>query len=294
LKLKPGEYAHPRVSPDGSLLAVGLSVGRESDILTYNLSGQAESKRLTFEGNNRFPVWSADSKRVTFQSALDGARAIFWQPFDGSGKREQLTKPAPGEQHIPESWSRHGTHLLFSVFKDAKYSLWVLTLDGKKAQPFGGVRSNEPSSATFSPDGRWVAYAINDGPGGFSSPNRGVYVQPFPATGERYQAPKRVLDFHPRWAPDAKSIFYIPSAARPTVSVPITTRPAVDFGTPVELPGAPKPLLLSSEMRGYDVLPDGRFISIVPTSDDGSLTLNSELRVVMNWFEELKRLSPVK
>ena len=90
------------------------------------------------------------------------------------------------------------------------------------------------------------------------SPNRGIFVQPFPATGEQHQAPKRVIDFHPLWAPDGKSIFYVPGAARSTVSVPITTRPAVTFGTPVELPRAPKPLLLAPDVRGYDVLPDGR------------------------------------
>ena len=118
-------------------------------------------------------------------------------------------------------------------------------------------------------------------------------MQPFPATGEQHQAPRRVLDFHPLWAPDGKSIFYVPSAARSTVSVPITTRPAVTFGTPVELPRAPKPLLLSPDVRGYDVLPDGRFISVVPASEDGSAPI-TEFRVVLNWFEELKRLAPVK
>ena len=162
-----------------------------------------------------------------------------------------------------------------------------------RAAPFGNVLSNSPLSATFSPDGRWIAYAAGDATGGIMSPNRGVFVQPFPATGEQHQAPKRVIDFHPLWAPDGKSIFYVPSAARSTVSVPITTRPAVAFGRAVELPRAPKPLLLAPDVRGYDVLPDGRFISVVPTSEDGSAPM-TEFRVVLNWFEELKRLAPVK
>jgi hypothetical protein len=80
--------------------------------------------------------------------------------------------------------------------------------------------------------------------------------------------------------PDGKSIFYIPAAASSTVSVPITTRPAVTFGAPVELPRTPKPSLLSHEVRGYDVLPDGRFISVVPASEDGSAPI-TEFRVVL-------------
>jgi Tol biopolymer transport system component len=261
----------------------------------YDLSEQTEIRRLTFGGNNRFPVWSGDGRRVTFQSGRDGDRAIFWQSADGASGAERLTKPAQGEEHIPESWSRDGKRLLFSVFKDAKFSLWVWTLDGRSSAPFGNVLSNAPLSATFSPDGRWIAYAATEAAGGIISPNRGVFVQPFPATGEQHQAPKRAIDFHPLWAPDGKSIFYVPSAARSTVAVPITTHPAVAFGTPVELSRAPKPLLLAPDVRGYDVLPDGRFIGVVPVSADGSASAPfTEFRVVLNWFEELNRLAPTK
>jgi eukaryotic-like serine/threonine-protein kinase len=291
LKLRSADYVHPRVSPDGRVLAVGQNTGRESDIWIYDLSEQSEIRRLTYGGNNRFPVWSGDGRRVTFQSGRDGDRAIFWQSANGASGAERLTKPAQGEEHIPESWSRDGKRLLFSVFKDAKFSLWVWTLDGRSSAPFGNVLSNSPLSATFSPDGRWIAYAATDV--GIMSPNRGIFVQPFPATGEQHQAPKRVIDFHPLWAPDGKSIFYVPGAARATVSVPITTRPAVAFGTPVELSRAPRPQLLAPDVRGYDVLPDGRFISVVPTTEDGSAPM-TEFRVILNWFEELKRLAPVK
>ena len=100
--------------------------GRESDIHVYDLSEQTEMRRLTFGGNNRFPVWSGNGRRVAFQSGRDGDRAIFSQSADGVSGAERLTKPAPGEEHRPESWSRDGAHLLFSIFKDAKFSLWVL------------------------------------------------------------------------------------------------------------------------------------------------------------------------
>ena len=41
-----------------------------------------------------------------------------WQAADGSGSLEQLTTSADGEEHLPESWSRDGRHLLVSVLKD--------------------------------------------------------------------------------------------------------------------------------------------------------------------------------
>jgi len=72
------------------------------------------------------------------------------------------------------------------------------------------------------------------------------------------------------------------------------TRPSVTFSAPVELPLAPKPSLISPDVRGYDVLRDGRFIAVVPASDDATSPFATDFRVVVNWFEELKRLSPVK
>ncbi len=195
LKIPLAEYTHPRVSPDGNVLAVARTTGQESNIYIYELSGKVEIRRLTFGGNDRFPVWSADSQRITFQSNQEGDRAIFWQSASGKDVAEPLTKPAQGEEHRPESWSRDGRWLLFSVVKDAKFSLWVLNRETGKTEPFGRVQSAEPLSASFSPDGRWVVYASTSAAGGTLSPNRGIYVQPFPPSGEMHQAPKKYHRF---------------------------------------------------------------------------------------------------
>jgi len=292
LKIPPGAYTHPRAARDGKTIVVGRSDGSASDIWTYDLSGTTEIKRLTFDGKSRFPVWSGDSRRVTFQSARDGDRGIFWQVADGSSTAERLTTAAADEEHVPESWSRDGTTLLFSVVKGATQALWVFTPEGRKTVPFGRLESSASLSATFSPDGRWVAYSSTQPGGGLISANRGIYVEPFPPTGEKHQVPEVAIDFHPVWSPDGKNIFFVPMAARPTMAVPIATQPSVTFGAAVDLPKVPRPGLLATDMRGYDVLPDGRFISLTPLSGDVANPSNAEVRVVLNWFEELKRLAP--
>ena len=292
LKIPPGGYTHPRAARDGKTIAIGRSDGSASDIWTYDLSGTTEIRRLTFDGKSRFPVWSSDSRRVTFQSARDGDRGIFWQVADGSGTAERLTTAAADEEHVPESWSRDGKTLLFSVVKGATHALWVFTPEGRKTAPFGRLESSASLSATFSPDGRWVAYSSTQPGGGLISANRGIYVEPFPPTGEKHQVPEVAIDFHPVWSPDGKNIFFVPMAARPTMAVPIATQPSVTFGAAVDLPKVPRPGLLATDMRGYDVLPDGRFISLTPLSGDVANPSNAEVRVVLNWFEELKRLAP--
>ncbi len=114
LKLPPGRYDYPRVSPDGKRIALATHDGKEAVVSIHELSGSSSIRRLTFGGNNRFPLWSADGRRVAFQSDREGDLAVFWQPADG-GTAERLTTPDRGISHVPESWSPDGDVLLFSA-----------------------------------------------------------------------------------------------------------------------------------------------------------------------------------
>ena len=78
LKIQPGAYQLPRMSPDGKRIAFGSDDGKEASIWIYELSGTSSAQRLTFEGqgHNRFPVWSADGQRVAFQSDREGDLGI--------------------------------------------------------------------------------------------------------------------------------------------------------------------------------------------------------------------------
>jgi Tol biopolymer transport system component len=97
LKIPPGAYRDPRISPDGRQIAFGTDDGREASVWVYDLSGTSAMRRLTFGGNNRYPVWSPDGSRIALQSDREGDLAIFAQRTDGTGKAERLTKPEPGD-----------------------------------------------------------------------------------------------------------------------------------------------------------------------------------------------------
>jgi len=291
LKLAAADYGHPRVSPDGRRLAVGIVSGQQSDVWVYDLDGASAIRRLTLQGRSQHPVWSADSQRVAFQSDREGDLGIFWQRADGSGAPERLTTAPKGAAHVPESWAPDGQHLLFSEVNAGSHVLLSLSVSDKSTAPFGGVRSLRPIDAVFSPDGRWVAYAATPG-GEDRSPDRGVFVQPFPATGARFQAPKIILDYHPAWARDGKELFYSPGSSRPLVAVGVQTQPQVTFKSPVNLPDVSRSSMLAAELRGYDTLPGGKFLGMTRLGEADSVAVEPELHVVVNWGEELKRLVP--
>jgi Tol biopolymer transport system component len=283
------------VSRDGARLAVGSDDGKEAAVWIYRLDETSALQRLTLEGRNRFPIWSPDGTRVAFQSDRGGDQAIYVQRVDGTGRAERLTKAGTGESHIPESWSPDGRYILVSVAKGVEVSLWTLSIPGGAFTPFG-VTSQREISAVFSPNGRWIAYSrLGLAPSALTSPDRGVFVQPFPATGAVYQAPRIQIDFHPVWAPDGKELMYIPSSASGELAaVKVSTQGGFTFGAPVTSLARVTANRLVSEPRAYDILPDGRFIGLIDASEPRENGA-SEIRVVLNWFEELKaRVKPAR
>jgi serine/threonine-protein kinase len=301
LPTPPGPYVAVRASRDGTTLAVASDDGSQRNVWITPMRGAVSLRRLTFEGRNQFPVLSPDGTRVAYQSDREGDQAIFVRRADGTGQIERLTKPAQGETHVPESWSPDGRYLAYSAGKPGGFSLWILSIDDHKAVRLGDTQSRSPFGSSFSPDGHWIAYYVAStaisstgspiADVGQLSSDVGVFIQPFPPTGARYQVPKQQIDFHPVWAPDSGSLIFTPSAnSGQLTAISITTRPALTFGNVESVPARVTADRLAAESRAWDILPDGRFVGLVPASTGSGDTAGSEthIRVVLNWFEELK------
>jgi hypothetical protein len=294
LKMPPGPYRDPRVSPDGKQVAFGSDDGKEASIWIYELSGATSMRRLTLGGNNRYPLWSPDGTRIAFQSDREGVPAIYAQRADGTGRAERKSQPEAGAAHVPESWSPDGKWLLFSTAKDSEFVAMLLSLGDGKITPYGDVRSGQPIAATFSPDGRWITYALR---------GRGVaqiYVQSFPA-GTVYQITKATNSSaaHPFWSRDGRLLYYIPGPGQFAV-VEVTTQPTFAFTEPRPLSRGPAGFIMGgpANARQMDATADGRVIVVVDTNMSslaGAGVTNMStphFLVVNNWFEELKTRVP--
>ena len=181
LKLPPGRYMWPRVSPDGNRAAFAIEDGAAVNIHTYELSGASNVQRRTYGGSNRFPIWAADNRRIAFQSDRGGDLGIWLTTLGGATTR--LTTAAKGESHAPESWHPKAEILMYSVTKGSDISLWTVAIPGGQAAPFGDVHSSRPIGAHFHPNGRWVVYL--DRSAGFERYLRTA------VSGHRQQVPAR-------------------------------------------------------------------------------------------------------
>jgi Tol biopolymer transport system component len=152
----------------------------------------------------------------------------------------------------------------------------VLRVDDRKPRPL--IKTPfEDDWPTISPDGRWLAYMSNQ------SGQYEVYVQAFPSGSRRGQVSTGggVLPF---WNPKGGELVYqsAPAGVHGMLAVSVTTSPEFRAGTPERL--------FETADRLVDVMPDGRFV-MIRSNPTAAVT---ELEVVFNWFEEVRRKAAPK
>jgi serine/threonine-protein kinase len=303
LDLPPNQYISPRLSPDGDRLAVQTD-GDSAVIWTYDLSGANAIQRLTVDGNNYRPLWSPDGERIAFASDRNGPISLYWQNADGSGVAEQLTAADEGTAHWPEAWSPDGQTLVYKVEQTSaggwniqtnEMDLWTLSLENPDerqafaADPYPVLEVG----ATFSPDGRWLAYTVGDGP----AIEYEIWAQPFPPTGERRRISQE-YGVMPTWSQDGEELFYRPISQTPGMrqtlrSISVSTTPSFTFST--EQPVSIGDFLSFSFYRSFDITADRQSVLVVLSAEQtgGDEAPQPQLHVVLNWFEELKERVPV-
>ena len=195
-----------------------------------------------------------------------------------------------GPRPYPESFSPDGAVLAFSRQQGGRYGIWLLTLGEKPvARPLTSATVSE-YSPKFSPDGRWLAYVVDQ------LERSEVYVRGYPS-GEPIPVSSSG-GAGPVWSRDGRTLFYesAQSSGRTLLSVSVS----VDRGT-LKL-GAPSRVVSLALAGGdeygrsaywgpeYDVFPDGDFVML---RGPGPGTAR-EIVLVQHWFEEIKRMLPAR
>jgi serine/threonine-protein kinase len=275
LKAPPRNYEHPRISPDGKRVIVGIT-GDKPHVFLYDIAANT-LKQVTTEANNALPIWTLDGKRFVYRSTQAGPWNVFWKNADGTGNAEQLTK----SQFLtePTSFSPGGKILAFSEQNTVtRRDIWVLPLDGdRKPMPIIKTPADE-SVPRFSPDGHWIAYVSDE------SGRAEVYVQPYPTSGQKWQI-STSGGREPVWAPNGAELFYREGSTKMMVSE-IKTTPSFS--------AAKARLLFEGDYEGaiasrpnFDISSDGRrFLMLKPVDQEKSTT---EVKVMPNWLDEVRR-----
>jgi len=272
-------FRWPHLSPDGRRVAVTIGTANRANIWIYEIA-RGTLAPLTFKGVNVVPVWTLDGKRLAFTSDRAGSLNLFWMQADGTGEVEQLSTSL--ERQTPYSWSPDGVLVYHQTAGGRDGDIWILPLKGEgKPRPFLATQFFE-MSPMFSPDGRWIAF-ISNRSGRFE-----VYVKPYPGPGGMVQISTDGGGV-PLWALNGRELFYRKQNPDRIMAVSIQTEPTFKAGTPRLLFEGAYGFGFDGTYsgRGYDVDSEGRFLMIKEEEQTAG-----QINVVLNWFEELKRLVP--
>ena len=152
-------------------------------------------------------------------------------------------------------------------------TVYVEAIDGTRAQQWALANESDEYRPAFSPGGEWIA-SVSERTG---SPE--IFVQAYPERGPIH--PISTDDGTvPRWSGDDRELF--DRSGRRMMAVTIDTEPEFKADLPRML------FQTDFEWDGFDVASDGRFL--IMRAPDGQR--RSQIRVILNWAEEVKRLVP--
>jgi len=289
-------YRHPRISPDGTRVAVDVD-DEERGIWIWDVHRGTFTPFTFGPSVEQLPVWTPNGRHIVFGSNRAGVMNVFRQAADGSGATERLTE-SPHDQ-IPTSISPDGTRLVLNEVL-ATPDLMMLTLDrGRAATGSGRAEHVEPrrtepliqtpnndQAGEISPDGRWLAYVS------YRSGRAEIYLHPFPdVTGGQWRISVGGGK-GPLWARNGQELFY----ADPTgglMGVRVDRAASWSAGTPMRVLESGYFVGPGEAFRTYDVAPDGKRFLMIKQSELSSETYRSFI-VVQNWSEELKVRVPTK
>ena len=190
-------------SPDGRHIA--FISGRDSDNRNYEIyviDSDGSNQRQLTNNNVRdwYPSWSADSRRITFVSRLEGTDQIYVMDSDGSNLL-QLTRH--GSENRRASWSPDGRHIAFD-----SWDIQVVDPDGSNLRNLTNNISGWDGWPFWSPNSRHIAFISED-----SDQNNDIWVMGSDGSNQQkltQQTRHTGYVWYGRlaWAPDSRQIAF--------------------------------------------------------------------------------------
>ena len=129
--------------------------GARGDIWTVPAKhGSPRNLTRTSGVGERWPAWSPDGRLIAYFADETGEYELYVRPADGSGEPRRLTRDNKTFFNEPR-WSPDSKTL---AFYDKAGRLMAYDLEAEKLRELDRNPWGFPSSLSFSPDSRWLAY----------------------------------------------------------------------------------------------------------------------------------------
>ncbi len=277
INVPPRGYRFPSVSPDGRRIVVTVDP-RPSQIWLIDPALGQSLPLTSAPVHSIVPIWSADGTRVAFTEYPRNVATMTWM-LAQAGAEHHIAFSRSASSTVDFSalvWTRDDV-MIGNVYNArpgqvradiARADVGDSTLTEVVASP---TDDREPA---LSPDGRWLAYTSD------ISGASEVYVRPYPGSGAAVLLSAKG-GVEPHWSRDGTEVIYRSGSRMMSVSVrsspdfAVVRAPQLLFNGPFDF----------SQSSNWSMNPDGTFIMV-----KADPTLARQLRVVFNWFDEVKLL----
>jgi serine/threonine-protein kinase len=288
---QPRVFRSPRLSPDGSRIAVVIGPDAESDLWTVD--ADATLTRASFGLSPQRPVWRPDGKGITVGAKKDGRWQLLDVALDGSGQTKLLYESA--QRLYPCAWLPDGRRLIFQEHTAATgWDLWALELDvsgqaSSTPRPIA-VTPFQEANAAISPDGRWLAYESDELDGIVE-----VYVRSFPEGTGKVRLSVGGARW-PRWSRSGGAVFWESTPSNTLTRTPGRVEAGKFRAAPAEVVWNPSVrenprLMFTPNYPTYDVDAAGRFLVLERNAPIAEPALTRPV-VVLDWLEQLRARLP--
>jgi eukaryotic-like serine/threonine-protein kinase len=272
----PVDYSAPVLSPDGRTVVSPVRGAKQLALLDVATGAFVP---FTFKTESvAAPRWSPDGRSIAYSSNRNGAFDIFLAPASGGSAEERLVV---GGSIYANDFSPDGRLLIYeSMDPKTQSDLSVIPLEGER-KPKAFLRTEAMEfHASFSPNGRWVAYTSN------ATGRAEVYVRAFPSGEGPWQVSSEGGD-QARWRRNGSELFYM-SLDRRMMGVAVNgegaafkaSPPRALFRARTRAPG-------NQAFRGaYSVSADGQRFLITKLVEDPA---KATITVVVNWASKLQQ-----
>lgn len=232
---------NPKFSPDGKWIAfTSTRKDNKSNLYLIRVAGGEAEMITDVKGSISDFEWSPDGKSIAYamtdtktdeeeknDKARNDARwvdenvkfsRLYVMPVakDANGKRDAKRVTADSRSITGFDWSPDGAKIAYSHVKDPRADYWpssdvsVVDVASASVTAFAKTDAAE-SSPLYSPDGKWIAMSVSDGPVRWAQSNR---INFFPATGGAAKVMAISHDGQPNivaWTPDGKKLMFTES-----------------------------------------------------------------------------------
>ena len=277
----PGRYGWMRLSPDGQRLALTNYQSGIASISVLDLKTKEMVRVTSRPGEYTGLTWLEGG-----YLAFGGATGLAWVPSDKPANPASLTD---GRSVAQTPWSVHPGGRILAYYErspETGFDLWtapVVSSDrGPRLGPPERVLRTQAFEVypSFSPDGRWIAYASNE------SSTWEIYVRRFPDNGTRVRVSSSG-GVVPYWSPNGRELVYRTDANQVMVLTYKVVGDSFTAGNP--RPWSQHTLADTGVLPNFAVDSTGeRILALIAAPEKHPQTVN-HVTVIVNFDEWVRR-----